>query len=57
MPVWFALYNTLRNSFEIYREPFISPIWGGPDVQGPVVHSAARVGRDDAFSPNGCSRK
>ena len=27
MPIWFALFTTLRNSYEIYREPFISPIW------------------------------
>lgn len=27
MPVWIALYSTLRNSFELYREPFISPLW------------------------------
>jgi YidC/Oxa1 family membrane protein insertase len=27
MPVWIALFTTLRNSYEIYREPFLSPIW------------------------------
>jgi YidC/Oxa1 family membrane protein insertase len=27
MPVWIALFTTLRNSYEIYREPFISPVW------------------------------
>jgi len=27
MPVWIALFQTLRNSYDIYREPFISPIW------------------------------
>lgn len=27
MPVWIALYATLRNSFEIYREPFFGPVW------------------------------
>ena len=25
MPVWFALYTTLQNSFELYREPLLSP--------------------------------
>jgi len=27
MPVWIALFTTLRNSYEIYGEPFIPPIW------------------------------
>lgn len=27
MPVWFALFGALRNSYEIYGEPFIAPIW------------------------------
>jgi YidC/Oxa1 family membrane protein insertase len=26
MPVWIALFTTLRASYEIYREPFISPL-------------------------------
>lgn len=25
MPVWFALFTTLRTSFELYREPFFAP--------------------------------
>ena len=27
MPVWIALFTTLRNSYEIYGEPFVRPIW------------------------------
>jgi YidC/Oxa1 family membrane protein insertase len=27
MPVWIALFTTLRNSYEIYGEPFIRPMW------------------------------
>jgi YidC/Oxa1 family membrane protein insertase len=27
MPVWIALFTTLRNSYEIYREPFFGPVW------------------------------
>ncbi len=27
MPVWFALFTTLRNTYDIYGEPFISPLW------------------------------
>jgi YidC/Oxa1 family membrane protein insertase len=35
MPVWFALFTTLRNSFEIYREPFISPLWADLTYKDP----------------------
>jgi YidC/Oxa1 family membrane protein insertase len=27
MPVWFALFTTLRNTYDIYQEPFIPPLW------------------------------
>src|SRR5262249_36518819 len=27
MPVWIALYTTLRTSYELYHEPFLSPVW------------------------------
>jgi YidC/Oxa1 family membrane protein insertase len=27
MPVWIALWQTLRNAYEIYNEPFIPPLW------------------------------
>jgi YidC/Oxa1 family membrane protein insertase len=27
MPVWIALFTALRNSFDIYGEPFVGPIW------------------------------
>jgi YidC/Oxa1 family membrane protein insertase len=27
MPIWIALFRTLRNSYEIYREPFFGPLW------------------------------
>lgn len=27
MPVFFALFTTLRNSFDIYGEPFFGPVW------------------------------
>lgn len=27
MPVWIALFTALRNSFDIYGEPFFGPIW------------------------------
>ncbi len=27
MPIWFALFTTLRSSFELYREPFFGPLW------------------------------
>ncbi|MBF5045439.1 membrane protein insertase YidC [Aggregicoccus sp. 17bor-14] len=27
MPVWIALFTALRNSFDIYWEPFVGPVW------------------------------
>jgi YidC/Oxa1 family membrane protein insertase len=27
MPVWIALFTALRNSYDIYQEPFFGPIW------------------------------
>ena len=27
MPVWIALFTALRNSFDIYWEPFFGPVW------------------------------
>ncbi|MBU8897221.1 hypothetical protein DRW03_17525 [Corallococcus sp. H22C18031201] len=27
MPVWIALFTSLRNSFDIYGEPFFGPVW------------------------------
>jgi len=27
MPVWIALFTALRNSFDLYGEPFFGPIW------------------------------
>jgi YidC/Oxa1 family membrane protein insertase len=27
VPIWIALFTTLRTSYELYREPFISPVW------------------------------
>jgi len=27
MPVWIALFTALRNSYEIYQEPFFGPVW------------------------------
>jgi YidC/Oxa1 family membrane protein insertase len=35
MPVWFALFRTLRASVEIYREPFISPLWADLTYKDP----------------------
>lgn len=36
MPVWIALYSTLRNSYELYREPFISPLWSDLTYKDPT---------------------
>ena len=36
MPVWIALFTTLRNSYEIYGEPFIRPIWSDLTYKDPT---------------------
>jgi YidC/Oxa1 family membrane protein insertase len=36
MPIWIALFTTLRNSYEIYREPFISPLWADLTYKDPT---------------------
>lgn len=36
LPVWFALYAVLRNSFELYRAPFISPLWSDLTFKDPT---------------------
>lgn len=27
MPIWIALFTTLRTSYELYGEPFVGPVW------------------------------
>ena len=36
MPVWFALFTTLRNSFDIYGEPFFGPVWRDLTLKDPL---------------------
>ena len=36
MPVWFALFTTLRNSFDIYLEPFFGPVWNDLTFKDPT---------------------
>lgn len=36
MPVWIALFTTLRNSYEIYREPFFGPVWSDLTYKDPT---------------------
>ena len=36
MPVWIALFTTLRNSYEIYREPFFGPVWADLTYKDPT---------------------
>src|SRR5690606_39779678 len=36
LPVWFALFTTLRNSFEIYGEPFFGPVWRDLTLKDPL---------------------
>jgi YidC/Oxa1 family membrane protein insertase len=48
MPVWIALFTTLRNSYEIYREPFFGPVWTDltfkdPTYMFPVLLGATMI--------------
>lgn len=36
MPVWIALFQTLRNAYEIYGEPFIRPLWNDLTYKDPT---------------------
>ncbi|HZN93742.1 MAG TPA: YidC/Oxa1 family membrane protein insertase, partial [Myxococcales bacterium] len=36
IPIWIALFTTLRTSYELYREPFISPIWADLTFRDPT---------------------
>jgi YidC/Oxa1 family membrane protein insertase len=36
MPIWIALFRTLRNSYEIYREPFFGPVWSDLTYKDPT---------------------
>jgi YidC/Oxa1 family membrane protein insertase len=36
MPVWIALFTTLRNSYELYQEPFFSPIFSDLTAKDPT---------------------
>lgn len=36
LPIWAALFTTLRTSYEIYREPFIGPLWVDLTAKDPV---------------------
>lgn len=36
MPVWIALFTTLRNTYQIYGEPFIRPLWSDLTYKDPT---------------------
>jgi len=36
MPVWIALYTTLRTSYELYHEPFFGPLWADLTYKDPA---------------------
>jgi YidC/Oxa1 family membrane protein insertase len=44
MPVWIALFTTLRNSYEIYREPFFGPVWTDLTYKDPTYILPALLG-------------
>ena len=57
MPVWIALFTTLRNSYELYREPFIAPALDAtsPTRTRPTCCRWRWASRWS--SPSGCSRR
>jgi YidC/Oxa1 family membrane protein insertase len=44
MPVWFALFTTLRTTYEIYGEPFIRPLWTDLTYKDPTYILPAALG-------------
>ena len=36
MPVWIALFTTLRNSYELYQEPFFAPLFSDLTAKDPT---------------------
>ena len=44
MPVWIALFTTLRNSYDIYRAPFFGPVWTDLTYKDPTYIFPALLG-------------
>lgn len=36
MPVWIALFTALRNSYDLYNEPFFGPVWTDLTMKDPT---------------------
>ncbi|MFZ5471481.1 MAG: membrane protein insertase YidC [Myxococcota bacterium] len=44
LPVWAALFTTLRTSYELYREPFIAPLWTDLTYKDPIYFLPLALG-------------
>jgi len=44
MPVWIALYTTLRTSYELYHEPFLGPLWADLTYKDPTYFLPLALG-------------
>jgi YidC/Oxa1 family membrane protein insertase len=44
LPIWGALFTTLRTSFDIYGQPFISPLWADLTYRDPTYILPLAVG-------------
>ncbi len=44
MPIWIALFTTLRTSFELYREPFFGPLWFDLTYKDPIYFLPLALG-------------
>lgn len=44
LPVWAALFTTLRASYELYREPFLAPLWVDLTYKDPIYFLPLALG-------------
>ena len=51
MPVWIALFTALRNSYEIYQEPFFGPVWRDLTYKDPTYLLPLALGGEHDHHP------
>ncbi len=51
MPVWIALFTALRNSYDIYQEPFFGPVWRDLTYKDPTYLLPIAAGRQHDHHP------
>lgn len=50
LPVWWALYRMLENSFELYRAPFFGPLWTDLTFKDPTYLIPILLGISQIFA-------